>query len=283
MGLIVPCSGLSAIESTVTSTATESADFAEQLTSGTGLAKGSWTELFAATSYETFGVHILVGGVQGSGSTNQRALVDVGIGGSGSEVVLIPDLDCGNVSIYALASNVMASYYFPIRIPAGARLSARCAASVDSDNVNISLRLFQRPFGILPWFGSRVTAYGVDAGNCRGTSHSPGNGSYATPTQITASTTNPIRALQMAYDLLSDTTGSDARGLARIGIGATPTTLVGELPFKESTTVETVFFSDANAILAQMRFNLPAAIRLTISAMRNVAAEGRGWILYGVD
>jgi len=71
--------------------------------------------------------------------------------------------------------------------------------------------------------------------------------------------------------------------LLRIGIGATPTYIVNDLPYTESTTLETVNFSHANMLLSRMLFAIPAGTRLALSAMRNTTAAARNFALYGVD
>jgi hypothetical protein len=114
-------------------------------------------------------------------------------------------------------------------------------------------------------------------------SHSPGNGSYAAATEITASATNPISFMQIGIDLFTATAGATASGLVRIGIGSTPTYIIDDLPFSESTTLEQINCAPANMILAQQAFDLDSGTRLVVSAMRNVAAATRGFIIYGCD
>jgi hypothetical protein len=279
--LLAPLGGHQALEDNV---GTTSAEFGTTVTaSGTAHTKGSYSQLVASTTYEAFGISILLAGLQTAASTNTRCLVDIGIGAAASEVVLIPDLMCGNVAQEAAASGMGAMYHFPLYIPAGSRLAARSQALVVSDTCTVALWLHEWPLGAPEWVGSRVTAYGANTATSSGVNHSPGNSAYAAATQIVASTTNPIRAMQIGYGLATDTTGDTCRGLVRIGLGATPNYLVSDLPFKESTTIEAVDFNHANFILSQKRFDLPAGSDLRLSAMRNATAAARGWIIYGVD
>jgi hypothetical protein len=227
---------------------------------------------------------VQLAGLQTTGSTNQRCLVDIALGGAGSESVIIPNLTCGNVSDYAATSSKGASYFFPIYIPAGVRVAATCQASTGGDIVNVAVRLFQHPMGVGAWYGSRVTAYGADTTNSRGTSVTPAVDGFGTVVQITSSTTNPVRYLQMGYDLLSDTTGASTRMLAKIYLGNATATLADMLPLKESTTIEAVDFTDANFVLSRLMYNLPAGSDLRVAISRNAATpEARGVILYGVD
>ena len=142
------------------------------------------------------------------------------------------------------------------------------------------MRLFQHPTGPGGWYGSQVLAYGADTANIRGTSHTAGTNTYATGTTL-ATTTAPIRYMQVGMDLLSDTTATTSRGLARIL--STTDVLVTHLPFKYSTTIEAVNFTDANFILSQMLFNIPSGISLRLGATVNSTPEARGFIVYGVN
>lgn len=57
--------------------------------SGTTHVKGSWAQLIASTTKRTTAVVICMGAASG---TDVRYFIDVGTGGAGSEVVLIPDI-----------------------------------------------------------------------------------------------------------------------------------------------------------------------------------------------
>jgi len=284
--LSVPICGLSRIETHVTATTNETATGSISVTAhaSANTKNGTYTQLIAATAYESFGIMVQLAGLQTAGSANQRCLVDIAIGGAGAEQVLIPNLTCGNVSDYLNAAGASAFYYFPIYIPAGVRVAATCQASTGGDIVNVAVRLYQFPIGPGRWFGSRVTAYGADTTNSRGTSHTPSQNAYAAATQLSASIANPIKYMQLGFDLLSDTTATTDRHLARIGYGAGPTYLASELPLRVSTTIEAVGFADANFILSHMNFNIPSGQSLHISAMRSVVTpEARGYVVYGVD
>jgi hypothetical protein len=244
----------------------------------------TYTELIASTSYAAYGITVLLSNVGTTASTNARALVDIAIGAASSEVVIIPNLICGNAPALGAAQSGAAVYYFPIYINAGVRLSATAQASTVSDTVNVTVYLHHFSPGPGSFVGSRVTAYGANTGTSSGVSHTSGStNAYATATQIVASTTNPIKALQLGMDLGTDTTGITLRGLVRLGFGATPDYFVSNLIWTESTTLENVFFWTANMVLSKMRFNIPAASDLRLSAMCSGTGEARGWIIYGVD
>jgi hypothetical protein len=286
--LFIPACGSAAFQTHVTDTTNETATFSISVTAGTTPNKNAtYTTLIATTSYVSYGIMVQGSGVASGGSANQRCLVDIAIGGVGAEQVIIPNLTFGNTADYAAASGMGNSYFFPIYIPSGVRVSATASASTSADIVNIAVRLFQHPCGPGAWYGSRVTSYGDGASNSpiriSGTLHTPSVNAYATATVLSASTANPIRYMQLGYDLSTDTTGATSLYLAQIMRGAS-NVIVTHLPLKESTTVESVQFTDANFILSHMMFNLPAGISLQISAMRTSASpEARGFVVYGVD
>lgn len=279
--LYIPRQGLSIVQSNTTST---SAEFGVSVTAG-GSAhtkNATYTELVTSTDYVSYGIMIGVGAVGDTASTNTRTLVDIAIGSAGNEIVIIPNLMAGQVGQSASASSQPCYYYFPIRIPSGVRLSATSQSVTASDTVNVQIRLFQHP---VPgqWYGQRVTAYGANTANSTGTSHTHGNNSYATTTQLSAATEAPIKYLQVGIDLLTDTTGNNKRGLLRIAAMASTNYIVSDLPFRESTTLESIDYSICNFVLAQMAFDVPAASYLGVGATMNAAGEARGFVLYGVD
>jgi len=276
--LLIPVHGSSRNEDNIGVTSAENG--VQVVADSVAHTKGAtFTTLVAATTYESYGVFVVLT-TGATASTRVNFLVDIAIGASTYEVVIIPNLIGGNQAASATTSLGGSWYYFPLRIAAWARLSARCQSDTGSDDVYVGLHLVQQR---VPgaWYGQRVTAYGADTATSTGVSMSPGNSTYATDVSLSASTTNPIRYLQVGTDLYTNTAGSTVRGLIRVTAGTT--VIATDLVYYESTTLESVMFTPANFILSHMRFNLPAGINLKISAMRNVAAATRGWALYGLD
>lgn len=265
---------------TIPSTSTTSSAGTTITASATPHTKGGWSQLIADTGARSLGILIALENTAVA-NTNTSSLLDIGIGGSGSETVLIPDLASGYI-LNENVSNTFASYYFPIFIPANSRLTARCQALIASDTVNARIHLFQRPTGGSGWVGTRVTAYGVDATNSRGTVVSAGNNTYGTAGTLSASTTNPIRMMQIGMQGGGRTALTDQRILADVRIGAS-TSIAGPLMGSSDTGTESVLMSAGNQTLARMAFNLPAGIDLRVAAMHNTTAANYDFICYGVD
>ena len=90
--------------------------------------KGSWTQLASSTARLIQGFWIQVA-PQYTAGQDQCWLLDIGIGGSGSEVVLVP-----NIQLYwnsTTNTNIEPGVtFFPVAIPAGTRVSARVQSSI---------------------------------------------------------------------------------------------------------------------------------------------------------
>jgi hypothetical protein len=108
------------------------------LTSGNANVKGAWVELKSSTTNKV--VAIVVCFMNSSASSN--FLIDIGVGGAGSEAVIIPDIFYHQGSASYKADG---SAYGPlmIHIPAGSRIAARCQANGASKTVSIGLTLIE--------------------------------------------------------------------------------------------------------------------------------------------
>jgi hypothetical protein len=180
--------------------------------SATANAKGSWTQLVASTPFAASGIFVRVGD---EANASTRYLIDIGIGSTGNEIVLIPDLHNSVQSSFGF--NI---YFFPLEIPAGVRLSARVASSRASDTVSIVIYLVDRAFTTQASY-QIVTAYGVNAASTTGTTVDAGatlntKGAW---TQIASSTSRNIRSLSVAIGDRGDTVRAYKSYLLDIGIG----------------------------------------------------------------
>lgn len=93
--------------------------------------KGSWTQLTAATTRShQWGIFC----VRAAG--NSQYVFDIGIGGSGSEQLLVPNLNVRDSS-----SGDPAIYSFPLRIPNGTRVACRSASATGNLGASVSLTM----------------------------------------------------------------------------------------------------------------------------------------------
>lgn len=177
---------------------------------GSANTKGSWAQLVAATPCAASSL-IVTGNFTGG----IAHLLDIGVGASGSETVLVPDIHASCVSNNPIVVS------FPIAIPAGARLAARLAASTASSTMSVIAYLAKGGWPE-PTARSLVDTYGAAAATSRGASVDPGStantkGSW---TQITASTTRRISTLVVGVGNQRNTAPTAGAWFADIGIGA---------------------------------------------------------------
>lgn len=175
--------------------------------------EGSFTQLIASTTFDANAILVMFDDI----AAGLDYLVDIAIGAAAAEVVLLTDLYVGGGTgaiVYG------AQYYFPIAIPAGTRLSARCQCSTGASSLRVSCLLMQQSFLPSQPLG-RVTTYGANAADSGGVQVDPGGtantkGSYS---QIVASTTYDTSALIFAIGNQLNTVRSSQSWLVDIAIG----------------------------------------------------------------
>ena len=104
--------------------------------------KGAWAQVISSLDHDTFGLLININSNTSSGAS-RNTVVDIGIGASGQEVVLIPDLLCGNASPYTVNGQGY-WYYFPVAIPAGTRIAVRGQSTVVTA-FRVNVQAMQKP------------------------------------------------------------------------------------------------------------------------------------------
>ena len=153
--------------------------------------KGAYVQLISSTPSLSTGIIITFNNMIGASTY----LVDIAIGAAGYEQVIIPNL------LYDACTNsyrVSATFFFPIPIPAGVRISARCQCSINSGSpfVGVSTYLLSGGFSSTSPYGL-VIDYGTNISTSKGAAIDPGTtpntkGNY---TQLVASTVNQIRGI----------------------------------------------------------------------------------------
>jgi hypothetical protein len=129
------------------------------LTSGLANTKGAYVELLSAANNTSNSTSIeVVLQMNVSGTVTAQLLIDIAIGGAGSEEVIIPNL--WYYSDNSLLHNVDTAY-FPINIPEGVRISARMQSDLASViaplHINLTNSGFQQPASL-----SEVVDIGTD-------------------------------------------------------------------------------------------------------------------------
>jgi hypothetical protein len=176
--------------------------------SATANTKGAYTQLTASTTGDT--THILVKFCMADSSISPTGvLIDIAVGASGSEQVIIPNfmvaVDGGYIS-------TTSTLLFPIAIPSGTRIAARCQASVGSFPMGLALILFDGSFDTQSFAG--VDAIGVSTATSVGTAVALGSGVKGSYVQITSSTTQDYAGISFSLE------GSQPQFVIDVAIGA---------------------------------------------------------------
>jgi hypothetical protein len=104
--------------------------------------KGSWVQVIASLSEDTYGLIIQINNNNVS-AASRNTVLDIGIGAAASEIVIIPDLICGN-AVNANTAGGGVWYFFPIMIKAGTRIAVRSNSSVVTA-FNVYIEALQKP------------------------------------------------------------------------------------------------------------------------------------------
>lgn len=183
------------------------------VTSGSANTMGSWVQLVASTPADTA---FLLAMMSNDLQTGLCTAYDIGVGGAGSEMVIAQQLiHCGVSTIEATTH-----YAFPVSIPAGSRIAARCQSATASDTGTINILLYDSSYTLTGAGG--VDAIGFNASATLGTLMEPGTvvntkGSWV---QLTASTARDYYGLMFGLDINNTTSTGNNPMLLDIGIGA---------------------------------------------------------------
>jgi hypothetical protein len=222
--------------------------------------------------------------VGGTGSSSGNYLCQFGLGPAGSEIPLCT-VPLKNRS--ALGRSGPWNFWLPLAIPAGLRIAYRTyrasSASVTTRGLMIGLT---GPSGYLPPF-HRLTEYGIDLANARGTSVDPGAtpGTQGARTTIIASTTRPIKLLYILCSRLSDAAAvTSQRSSVQLFLGAAGPAITPEEP---AWALDATGDWDAhNGLLGPYFVNLPAGVDIRAAARGTDATVGEREsqvMLWGLD
>jgi hypothetical protein len=195
----------------------------------------AFTQIIAATGFEA---QLIAISVNGTGITNSasRVLMDIAIGAASSETIIIPDLAVGNLP--ATTNPGGDTWWFPLLVPAGSRLSARAQGNAVSDGFDIKVHLYGGPTNADWWAGSVVTAYGIDTATSGGVAVTAGaSAAEGSWTEIVAATSMRHKALAWAFQCGGDTNIAQQSCFVDIGVGAaTEEAIVENLMYATSST-----------------------------------------------
>lgn len=242
----------------------------------------TYTELFAATADDAYAIEVRAGGSSALSTVNS-VLIDIAIGGVGSETVIIPNLNCGAPRDCKPGSATCGGqrYFFPLYIPAGSRVSATCQSNQVAGGPKLIVSLYERPSGVIPWAGSMVTDYGTNLSLSRGVSVTYGlSGAEGTFTEIVSATTLPHRYLAIGVGLDADTTVQGANYFVDAGVGAASESVIIENGMMSTGTGENIDYGDFIGAYC----DIPAGSRLAARISKGAGTAGSMDVqLYGVS
>lgn len=128
--------------------------------------KGAWTQLSAAAPFDVAGLWVMCA----SGGANGAALFDIGVGGAGSEQVVVPNVPARRVGGANYGSGVIP---LPVAIPAGSRIAARYQSSATTNTLILGAVMTAAAWNTAQG-GNRCAAYGAATGTGTGTVVDPG-------------------------------------------------------------------------------------------------------------
>ncbi len=233
--------------------------------------KGVWAEVYASTAFDVTTLQVR-GSSTASSGVNTAQLLDIGIGASTFEKVLIADIPTGHS---ALGRGFGKYADFPISVPAGTRITARLQAAVISDICDIAIDLY----GATPW-DQQSHFQVVDT---MGTTAAASHGKLITGnsiTEIIASTAENYKALGWSVDTADETTSGSEDFTMDILVGAGAAEKVLTSVFWRSDNGERSEETMPPQGILPMILNVPSGSRLSVQRQPSASSRS-GVTLYG--
>lgn len=235
--------------------------------------KGSYVQCIASCAQD---VHWLVVNVYSSYTAFYVGLIDIAIGASGSEVVIIP-----NLSVYPGLCPTR-SYTIPVRIPKGSRISARAQYELASVNCFITISTIG-PSLFAECATGTVDSLTANPATSRGLIVDAGAtvNTYGAWTEVTASTDQAYQWLIVATGSREHQGGGDTLAYtAQMGIGTSGSEvlLIGVIWCTQNSS------QDYNNEVFHFPAYVPAGSRLSIRmqcTVNNVARRKLDFYVYG--
>lgn len=240
--------------------------------SATANTKGSWVQLTASCPSDICRLFVFADFFTNYAYTETNA-VDIGVGASGSEVVIASNLVFGAGTQYQHWTFVVE---LPVSIPAGTRISARAqidTASRTADSPNVILVGYDGGFTQSEG-GAGVDAIGFNAGTTAGTAVTGGTNAKGSYAQLTASTTRDYIGLFGLLDVQGVASPSNNQMLMDVAVGASGSEKV---IIPDSLLTKWV---SGNGYIPFVPIKIPAGTRL--SARSSNGAVVANLTLYGV-
>lgn len=225
---------------------------------------GSWALMFAAVPFHVSLISVFLGatGIFVSGQ-NSQTLLNVGMGPSGQEQIIVPNIAIGGNAQFA-------TWHFPLNIPSGSRLVLQTRSIVASKAAPFGMTVFGGGFGLEA--GHQATTYGaVTASTSRGTviTTPVSSNTKGAWTVISAATAAPARWLSAGLTAPDTATSAACNGYLDIGVGTAgqEAVVAADIPFRTSLAEDILA-----AFPIAVPVNLPAGVRLVARIQQSAVA-----------
>lgn len=233
---------------------------ATAVTGGSAHTKGAWAQVTAATTAPCHGFLVCISTTANyAAATDTSTLLDIGIGGAGSEVVVVPNIGIGYQGPATGVNGTVTTV--PVTVPQGSRVAVRAQSTRTSQNVTVWLTPIRNtvtrlsaPTALIDLCANTSTSYGVAL------TVPAGANTKGAWTQLTASVPQALQAVvltpQAAADTVLATNGVMLIDLA-VGASGSEQTIVSNWPYLQNT-------NEVGQYLAPTLWpvNVPAGARL---------------------
>ena len=225
--------------------------FANVTANASAHTKGAWVQLVASTAANA---DVLILNVAcAANATNTAALIDVGIGASGAETVIIPNLAVGG-------SDGNGSWYItlPVKIPAGSRLAAR-SQTVRTGGVNIAVRAVLQSSAKYDDAPTTVDVIGTSTATSEGVATVTNN----TYVELTSSSSQEYNAVVVVPSLTSTSTGA-TQLLVDLATGASGSETIAATHRLQTNTAEACSYRNPALLAGYAAGPFPSGTRFAV-------------------
>ena len=230
---------------------------------------GAWVEAIASTSGPVDWLAVWATATATTGA-DTSSLIDIGIGGAGSETVVAASLPAGFQSADDGLRPFSGMAMFPLTVPKGTRIAVRQRALIASDTCSVFVETYFQGLRC----GSVVDTYGAVTASSRGT-NMPASDTYV---ELTAATTQPHQALVMLMSGGGATTMSNVDPIYTLGAGPAAAETALLTCMVHSSTSEILKMSSRP--VAIYSGHIPAGTRL--AGKQSIGANYRDMIVLGI-
>ena len=241
---------------------------------------GTIVELITSTENDSNSMSIMLTEYTFASAAPVSFLMNIYIGGSGSEVALVE-----NIHFYSdnsAANYSLCQFDFPVRVPSGTRISADVqtdTAAADAVMIIAQFRAggFQSSRGC-----SEIVSYGANTATTNGATVDPGatintKGAWA---EVEASTAQALRGFTLSMGSNLNNATDSANWLIDIGVGGSGSEVVIAENIYGNTTGQEKIINDGSFF----EVDIPAGSRIAIRAQseeNNVTDRVKSYVFHG--